>query len=150
KVNRMLSFNFGRWLKSVFRKRGKTIERSPRLRPFAEMLEDRLAPALFTWTGAHAGSAGPTFNNWSDGLNWQGNVAPTVGSPVELQFQSSGASFFTANNDIAGLVVDQITFASGTFALTGTQPITLANPSSSAASIIVSAGAANEVMSMNI
>ena len=146
----MLSFNFGRWLKSVFRTRGRTIEKRPRYRLSAEVLEDRLAPTVYTWTGNSAATSGPSFNKWSDGLNWQGNAPPTVGAPVQLLFQNSGTSFFTADNDIPGLMADQITFASGTFTLTGSQTLRLANPSSNTASIIVSAGAANQVMALNI
>jgi autotransporter-associated beta strand protein len=39
------------------------------------LLETRLAPAAIVWTGAHSA----VDLNWSDGLNWQGNVVPGPG-----------------------------------------------------------------------
>src|SRR6266436_3896870 len=105
----MFSFNLVRWLKSLFRSRVKTIVKKPRYRLCAEVLEDRLAPAVFTWAGAHAIGPGGASNLWSDTANWQGNVAPTVGAPVQLNFQAVAAGGLVASDDIAGLVVDQLT-----------------------------------------
>ena len=49
----------------------------------------------YTWSGAGAN------NNWSNGLNWQGNNAPNVadGSPDTLIFPA-GAQQTTTNNDL--------------------------------------------------
>ena len=62
---------WGPWLGRLFRKQIRTPKRGPRLRPGLEVLEDRLAPATFTWTGLGADA------NWGTKENWQGNVAPT-------------------------------------------------------------------------
>src|SRR5476651_1255384 len=115
---RMPTFNLVRWLRSLFRSRGRTIQgRRRHCRPIIESLEDRLAPAVYTWTGAHA-SPGPVFN-FSDAQNWLdpfgSNVAPPVvaGTPVELLFQNTiTTKSFTGTDDLPGLLVDQITFAS--------------------------------------
>ena len=51
--------------------------------------------ATYTWTGAGVN------NNWSNGVNWQGNVVPNVadGSPDTLIFPS-GTPQTTTNNDL--------------------------------------------------
>ena len=156
----MLSFNLVRWLKSLFRARGTTFVRKPHYRLSAEVLEARLAPALtFTWTGAHAAATGGVSNFWSDTGNWAPvggvPVAPTVADgPVDLVFQSGGASYFTACDNIAGLVVDNLTIVSGTYNLTSslpnTEPMLLANPVTNTASIIVNSGALNEIITIPI
>ncbi len=127
----MLSFKFSRWLKTWFRRpRGKTIHNRPRFRLNLEELESRLTPAPIVWQGG----AGP---NWSVGANWVGGVAPTVGAPVELNFSNS-ATAFTANNNIAGLTVSQLTIA-GNYTLTSSAGVSLnlANPSTNTGHVIV-------------
>jgi hypothetical protein len=52
-------------------------------RPRVEALEDRLAPAVHTWTGAVSGS-------WLDDANWTGNspandTNPQAGVPRQCQ-----------------------------------------------------------------
>jgi len=55
------------------------------------------AQSSFTWTSATSG-------NWSNGGNWMGGTAPTVGvdstGDVSLEFNAPGA--YTATNDIPG------------------------------------------------
>src|SRR5262245_55088175 len=99
----MLSFNFRRWLSSWTRRpRRNPVTNRPRTRLALEELESRLAPA-FVWQGGSG-------VNWSNNANWVGGVAPTVaGGPVELVF-NAGANL-TANDDINGLVVNQITIS---------------------------------------
>jgi hypothetical protein len=69
-----------------------------------EQLETRLALSTITWTGANHAMD----NNWSDGLNWSGGVAP--GSGDIANFTSSGTQSFTANVDtaftVAGVTID--------------------------------------------
>ncbi len=154
----MFSFNFLGWLKSLTRRRRQPIlKKTPRrLRLNVEELENRLAPAAFTWTGAnHA-----VDTNWSDRLNWVNTatglvptVAPAAGAPVQLTFQSAGTSSFLANDDIAGLDVNQLTIASGTFTLApglGTPTLVLGDPTANTAALLVKTGAINEVISIPI
>jgi hypothetical protein len=74
----------------------------------------------FTWTGTAANSTTSPDVNWSDGSNWSGGVAPSPsGGPVDLVFpvltcsdtSSAGSSTNCglSNNDLKGLVVDQLT-----------------------------------------
>jgi autotransporter-associated beta strand protein len=94
----------------------QTLSRQLRL----EILEDRLAPALHTWTGS-------TSAIWSVPGNWQGG-APVVGEPnITLTFPSLDAANFTNINDIPGLTVQSITFNGGASYVLGGQPITLTN-----------------------
>ena len=66
----------------------------------------------FTWSGG-GGSAN---TDWSDPANWQGGIAPTAGSAVDLVFPANPPANSTnetgneqSNNDITGLVVDALT-----------------------------------------
>jgi hypothetical protein len=75
-------------------------------RPRLEVLEDRLAPVVDTWTGAnHA-----VDNNWSDAANWSLGHAP--GSGDIANFTSGGTQSFTSNVDtgfampVAGVTID--------------------------------------------
>jgi autotransporter-associated beta strand protein len=95
----MLYTLWRRWLNERFRtgRRGRRSNggRNPGHRLKLEVLEDRLAPATFTWTGA-GGTA-----NWSDGNNWlddQGRPnAPPNGS--DLVFPASASQLSSTNNN---------------------------------------------------
>ena len=136
----MLFFNPLRWLKSWTQsRRGRTYVKNRRSRLSIEELETRLAPAAFVWTGNdHA-----VTTNWSDGNNWQGLVAPnnSVGA-AQLVFNNT-ASFFTSNNNISGLTVDQMTVASGTYtiSMSAGDQITLGNSSTNTGLLLVNTGA---------
>src|SRR5947209_14473756 len=78
-----------------------------------EQLEDRLAPATHFWIGGGAN------NNWSNGNNWIGGIAPTAteATPIDLVFPTNAAAATTAkataasNNDITFTVpIDSILF----------------------------------------
>ncbi|MBN9519739.1 hypothetical protein J0H58_14655, partial [bacterium] len=85
-----------------------------------ERLEDRDVPATFTWDG------GGTTDNWSDGANWAGNVAPT-GSAVTLDdlVFPAGAARLANTNDIAGGVFTSIQFTGSGYTLSGGAGVTL-------------------------
>ncbi len=71
-----------------------------------EQLEDRLAPATFTWTGASSGAGANA--NWSNPGNWQGGVAPS-GAVIDLVFPA-GAQRPANFNDLAtGTGINRIT-----------------------------------------
>ena len=72
--------------------------------PALELLERRLVPSTYTWTGGGANS------NWSNGANWQGGVSPTSGSTLIF---GSGESQFTNVDDISGLSIAEIELAGG-------------------------------------
>lgn len=64
-----------------------------------ERLEDRLCPATDYWTGAGAAAnlANPN-DNWSDPLNWKGQVAPSAGDTLVF---GTGTAAKVATNDFA-------------------------------------------------
>jgi hypothetical protein len=68
----------------------------------------------FTWTGKAAKAAHSANDNWSDGANWKGGVAPSAPGPVDLAFTALTCSkkapaCATSNNDISGLTVQTLT-----------------------------------------
>lgn len=77
-----------------------------------EPLEARIAPASHTWIGTG------TDNLWSNAANWTGGSPATDASGDVDLVLPTGAAQLTMQNDIAGLVVDSITFtaAGGTSA----------------------------------
>src|SRR5437868_5228570 len=81
-------------------------------RPRLEALEDRLAPATLTWTGAVS-------NLWSNPSNWSGG-APRVDTIEDLIFPA-GASNLTNVNDIGapGLLLQTITYTGSGYTTTG-------------------------------
>ncbi len=99
---------FSKWLRwrqdkhqSVFRK--------SRRRPLAlELLESRVVPTSFTWTGGGANS------NWSTGGNWQGGVAPTTTTALAgMLIFGTGEARLTNTDDISGLSVAEVQVAGG-------------------------------------
>src|SRR5262249_52899907 len=102
-----------RALKPVSRTRRR---HNTRRRPQLEVLEDRLAPASHTWTGASA-----TTNAWSDPANWAGG-RPGVGggTHIDLIFPA-GAPQATNNNDLVGLTIERIDLQGGGYTLNGNQ-----------------------------
>ena len=101
-----------------------------RRRPVLEVLEDRLAPATFTWTGNDIINNN---SNWSDGNNWVGGVAPTgqvdagtTSTYDDLVFPS-GAKNTTTNNDLSGATFNSISISASGYTLGG-NALTLGNP----------------------
>jgi hypothetical protein len=92
-----------RWFhRSCFAKTTRTPRQPLRFRPSCEHLENRLVPA--TWTGANYLQD----SNWSDPLNWAGNMTPGPGDVV--YFTKSGTQSFTSTVDtgftVAGITID--------------------------------------------
>jgi|GEM_PF-2546934 len=77
-----------------------------------EILEDRVVPATRTWD-----DQGATYN-WSEAANWSDNTAPVFGDTVILP------SAFNYNQDIIGLVLEQLQFTNGS----GTAILSLNTP----------------------
>jgi len=76
-------------------------------------------PSTRTWSG------GGTTNNWSEGANWVGGIAPVSGS--DLIFPSGAARNTTNTNDFAtGTTFNSIAFNGGGYILNG-NGIVLAN-----------------------
>src|SRR5437879_6315426 len=92
----MPRFTWGRWLRSLFRSRPKTITKKARTLLNLEQLESRLAPATYTWSGAGLN------NLWSNNSNWQGGVAPKFTTVADnLVFNSTpGAALRSTVDDI--------------------------------------------------
>ena len=86
------------------RRRRLRARRRDKLTLPCEVLEVRLVPSTFTWTGGGANS------NWSTGANWQGGVSPTSGSTLVF---GVGQSQLTNVDDIVGLSVAEIQLAGG-------------------------------------
>jgi len=117
----MAMFSWARYLRSLVNPKAKTHRKTRRTRQtlHVEHLEDRLAPATFTWTGK-----GGT-NNWNENQNWKdqfGNqVAPTglASNHEDLVFGASvlsaqgggGLGKMTTNNNIANAVFNSITIS---------------------------------------
>jgi fibronectin-binding autotransporter adhesin len=87
--------------------------KAPRLT--LEALEDRLAPAVVTWTGADSIASGGLLNNWKDPNNWKDDTGhvrmPTNGDilvfgsytpPTAAQVQAGAPNIGRTNNDFAG------------------------------------------------
>jgi autotransporter-associated beta strand protein len=85
-----------------------------RQRPVLEVLENRLAPAVHTWTGG-----GGTNINWSDSANWSGGVPSAGESNVSLVFSGNlnypALDYVPSNNDLTGLTVNSIQFTEQMF-----------------------------------
>ncbi|HMP60399.1 MAG TPA: Ig-like domain repeat protein, partial [Gemmatales bacterium] len=94
------------WLRSWFSpSTTPAIRRSARRALEFDTLEDRLAPATLTWTGAAGGL-------WSDANNWLNESAlpqaPTVGD--DLIFPTGPATLNSFNDLAAGTAIRSITF----------------------------------------
>ena len=87
-----------RWLKDRSRlAEGTSRKRRPaRLRSQlrVEPLEDRLVPAVHTWTGASTSGT-----HWSDAANWAGGAPAAGESNVVLNFGAPGALRIDARSD---------------------------------------------------
>src|SRR5262249_18870753 len=89
----MSSTWFHRWFRGHSAAR-RAARRATRRRACLELLllEDRAVPS--TWDG------GGTTNNWMEGKNWVGDLAPTAGA--DLVFPSSASNLTSFNNMAAG------------------------------------------------
>jgi hypothetical protein len=101
----MILSTWRRWFnRSSFPKTNRTHRQPARFRPSCEQLENRLTPATIAWTGANYLQD----SNWSDGLNWAGNMAPAAGDVA--YFTNSGTQSFASTVDtaftVAGISID--------------------------------------------
>jgi autotransporter-associated beta strand protein len=102
-----------KWLRSKSNRshqRSTKASRKPGCRLLLETLEDRLAPAAHTWSGAVS-------NLWSVAGNWSAGGAPTVAeSNIVLNFGATGAG--SIKDDIAGVLnIDQIKFTASGYSI---------------------------------
>jgi len=97
---------------------GKQSPRKRRRRPQFEVLEDRLAPATHTWTGAVS-------SLWSLDRNWVGGAPASTETNVALIFPNVAANFASLN-DIPNLSIQSLNLsaAQSGYTLSG-QAITL-------------------------
>jgi autotransporter-associated beta strand protein len=101
----------------LFKQGPKLIQRRkrPRKQLVCELLEDRLTPTTYTWTGLGASSDWSVAANWSSSAG--GSAAPSTapGAVNDLVFGviKPTASLPTTNN-LSGLIVDSITFSADT------------------------------------
>src|SRR5438128_2493206 len=113
----MPKFKVRRWLRSWVRDHQPVGRTAARRRPRLERLEDRLAPAVFSWTGG----AGLANNVWGLAQNWSNKAAP--GNGADLLFPA-GVSVLNTVNNLDDLVVNSITISGTGYNLQG-NPITL-------------------------
>src|SRR5438105_392640 len=116
--------------------------REPNARLRLELLEQRLAPATRTWSGAGVD------NLWSDAKNWQGNVVPV---PVQdsLVFPANAAKFTSQNDFAASTDFQSITFTGGGYTVSG-NPMLLGTLFSGNGGITDQSGTNTNVISLNI
>ncbi|HEX4609966.1 MAG TPA: autotransporter-associated beta strand repeat-containing protein, partial [Urbifossiella sp.] len=135
---------------------GWTARKPSVLRPFPacgfghgfEQLEDRLAPATFTWTGLSSGAGASA--NWSNPGNWldqNNNQAVPNGAVIDLVFPNytSGNHRLANTDDLAGgTVINSITVQGAGYNLTpkaaGTNTLTLGTGAPSSGTFTVQAG----------
>src|SRR6266404_3110134 len=105
-----------RWLKVQLETSQRRRQASARAKPYRrlrlEPLEDRLAPATHTWTGA-ANSL------WSNNANWVGG-SPMGDPNADLVFPPNSQNELTCTNDISGLTIRSITFSGDSYQISGT------------------------------
>jgi hypothetical protein len=137
----MLSFNFARWIRSIFRSRPKTYAKRPYVLFSVEQLEARETPADLTWTGL---GAAPFL--WSDTNNWLNGVKPSAASFDNLTFLDTvPLASRTMIVDIPGLNINSISINGDSFIFGGTQTITLGNPTTpTSGRITVGSGVGND------
>jgi autotransporter-associated beta strand protein len=116
-----------------------------------ELLEDRLAPATFIWTGA---ASDP---NWSTGLNWSGGTAPRGLGGEDLVFPSGSQNFNSVNNLVSTGVVtptfNSITISGNTYTLSGDTPlekVLLTSTATSGSLIVGGGGGINSNITMDV
>src|SRR5947207_12629289 len=113
----MSKFKVRRWLRSLVRDH-QPVRRVPgRRRLRLETLEDRTAPAVFTWTGG----AGFANNVWGLAQNWSNNAVP--GNGADLLFPA-GVTILNSVNNLDDLALNSITISGSGYTLQG-NPLTL-------------------------
>jgi len=89
----MAFFSWTRWLRSLVSPTVKPIRTRRRFVPKLEPLENRLAPAAFTWSGNGLDS------KWSTDANWIGGAHPTgVSGAEDLVFPANASRKVNVND----------------------------------------------------
>src|SRR5437588_4851934 len=142
----MVFTGWRKWLNRVSsssQKSKRSSARRQRGRLHLETLEQRLTPAVKTWTGA---SGIDIF--WSDARNWQGNGAPVPGQD-SLLFPLSAVKFTSQNDFPQGTLFQALTFQGGGYTLTG-NPMQLGNPFTNVGSVTDNSGATTNTINLNM
>jgi large repetitive protein len=107
-------FTWRQWLRSWFAPARRTLMRPLRRRLSLELLEDRLTPSSFVWSGAASA-------NWSSGANWIGGAAPSTGGADSLIFPSSlsSARFAMTDDFSPSATFQSIAFNGGGYSVSG-------------------------------
>jgi autotransporter-associated beta strand protein len=137
----MSKFKVRRWLRSLLRDRPPAQRAPARRRLRFDSLEDRLAPAVFTWTGG----AGAASNIWGLAQNWSNNAAP--GNGADLLFPA-GVSVLTTVNNLTDLFVNSITISGTGYTLQG-NPITLGSLGGGAGFVKANGVALNDTIDLD-
>jgi large repetitive protein len=146
----MAAFSWRRWLGSLFARRANAKQnRRQRLR--LELLENRLAPATFTWSGASGLN-----NNWSTPGNWVGNAAPS-GSAATLDnlVFPGGVSLLNSNNNLLPIgttlpTFNSITISGNNYNISGLPLILGSANATGSGTLTVPAGAFGDVIALNV
>ena len=94
------------------RRDGRGRSRGRDYQPILELLEVRITPSTDIWVGADSNS-----NNWTDPLNWVGDVAPVAND--ELVFPAVADNFDAVNNFPSGTTFNSISVAVSGYTLSG-------------------------------
>jgi autotransporter-associated beta strand protein len=116
--------------------------------PGVEALECRITPATNRWIGAAA--SGPFL--WSNPTNWSLGRPPINGDDLVFGTVANAAAL-TTRNDMTGLVLNSVTIQTSSYNIApnsaGNNGITL-NNLSAGDSVIVNAGALNNIISLDV
>ena len=141
---------FSNWIRNLVGRKSRALadrRRSARRTPFLqlrlEVLEDRLVPALLTWTGAQDNLWN---TNFSGSTNWSGNAIPQDGD--DLVFPA-GVANRTNTNNITGLDLNSIAF-SGINYVIGGNAITLNTANDLSDTSIAGANALNLNITLSV
>src|SRR5262249_54004316 len=114
-----LHMSFASWLRGNKAPQGRRPIRHRVYRPWLEVLEDRLAPAVVNWDGG-----GGDFN-WNNALNWDTNTLPTAADDVVIDVAAALTVTHPSGTTSINKLTSQesLTLSGGTFTIAASSSI---------------------------